>query len=253
MTARRFPWIRRFVEAGGNVLFPPACALCRAPISECDSAAERFRLCEGCAAQMEPPAGDRCRRCDAPVGPHLDTSEGCSLCREERWAFDRVISLGVYEGSLRSAVLRIKRGGGEHLAAGLAEILWQKQRESLSRFQCDAIVPVPHHWWDRARRSHLPPITLARVLAARLGVRTINDVVAKVQRTPPQSQLGRSQRKLNLVRAFSDVRPLPKNVASVLIVDDILTTGATAHRVAKTLRNIGAAQVHVAVIARAIG
>jgi predicted amidophosphoribosyltransferase len=187
------------------------------------------------------------------VGPHLDTSGGCSLCREERWAFDRVISLGVYEGSLRSAVLRIKRGGGEHLAAGLAEILWQKQRESLSRFQCDAIVPVPHHWWDRARRSHLPPITLARVLGARLGVRTINDVVAKVQRTPPQSQLPPSQRRLNLVRAFRDLGPLPQNIASVLIVDDVLTSGATAHRVAKALRDAGAARIHVAVIARGVG
>lgn len=173
------------------------------------------------------------------------------LCHDEKWAFDRVISLGVYEAGLRSAVLRMKQRGGEPLAAALAELLEERHRGDFLRTKFDAVVPVPHHWWDRISHGHLTPVTIGRFLAARLNVPVWHAVVSKVKRTPPQAELTETERRSNLIGAFESSRRAKLDGQSLLVVDDVMTTGQTAHRVSAALRKAGAKSITIAVIARA--
>jgi ComF family protein len=240
---------RRFVSAGWNALDPPACLDCRSPLHESSS----WRFCEPCHQQLTVATGPTCGRCSAPVGPHLDTSAGCALCHDDRWAFDRAIALGVYGNALKSACIRAKSPSGHPLCTGLACLLWDRMAESLRAGQFELVVPVPHHWRDRVTRAYFPSQGIARCLAARLNIPMAQGIVVKTRRTPTQSSLSRAKRLKNLIGAFRlGGRPDLKG-RNVLLVDDILTTGATAHRVALVLKEAGAARVTTVVLARAVG
>jgi len=245
--------LRRFVAAGRDVLFPPACVHCGVFFENGQFQDHQSRLCDDCIGNLAPTIANRCARCSAPVGPHLDTSTGCSRCHEEKWAFDRAVSIGVYDGALRAAVLRMKQRGGEPLAAGLAGLLFDQMPTELTCSPIDAIVPVPHHWRNRLTHAHLPPLTLATILAKSLGTRVEQAIVAKVRYTPQQTNLTATERRRNLVNAFEPVGNPRLDGLSLLVVDDVMTTGQTAHRVALALRKAGAAKITVAVLARGIG
>jgi predicted amidophosphoribosyltransferase len=248
-TSRLRTSIAQFAAAGRDVLFPPVCVHCH----QLQPAADPHRLCDDCLRLVAPQITDRCDRCSAPVGPHLVTADGCSRCRDEKWAFQRALSLGVYDGPLRTAILRMKQRGGEPLAAGLAELLFDRHKSDLTHSPFDAIVPVPHHWWNRLTHAHLPPLTIATALANRLRAPVEQSVVAKVRYTPQQTQVTATERRSNLVKAFDPAGNPRLDGLSLLVVDDVMTTGQTAHRVALALRKAGAGSVTVAVIARGIG
>ncbi len=240
-------------DSAVEFLYPPACNLCEQALPSGRRGGERdaiaARLCAECRTALAPRAGNRCVRCDAPVGPYLDTSRGCIHCRSDRFAFERVLSLGVYEQRLRQAILSAKEPGGAPLATALAELLWQTQGGVLAATAIDVVVPVPHHWTERLTHPHLPPVTLAVTLARRLRAACDRHILRKTRRTPQQSSLSGVRRRENLRGAF---RAVSRGRGTVLLVDDVLTTGTTAHRAAEALQAAGTQRVLVAVIARAI-
>ena len=173
-------------------------------------------------------------------------------CRSDRFAFERAVSLGVYEDALRHACLVAKGPGGAPLASGLADLLWSRVAGDLRAAAIDVVVPVPHHWTSRVVHSHFPPVTIGRVLARRLKARWHAHILAKVRRTPSQVSLSVTDRRNNLRGAFRVVGGARLSGRTVLLVDDVLTTGTTAHRAATELNHAGASRVLVAVLARAI-
>ncbi len=233
-----------------DFLYPPACAACHRPLADaCET--PRF-LCTDCRSQLAPIILDRCERCSAPVGPYLDTTAGCIHCRDDRFAFERVFSLGVYDARLRSAVLSAKQQVGDLLTASLAELLARREVDQLQALKIDLIVPVPHHWTDRLVRRHLTPATMAARLSRRLKAPWTPHILAKVRRTRPQTELNATERRNNLRGAFRLVGRPQLEGTRILLVDDVLTTGTTAHRAAAVLKKAGAT-VFVAVIARGLG
>lgn len=239
--------IQRLLEPVLNVFLPPCCPICECSLDDSDG---ENRLCRECRPQI--PQFDRyCLRCSAPVGPFVETSNGCKRCRRDRFAFAGVYSAGEYRGLVKRAVLRAKRPGGEPAASWLADWLWECRGQELASLTIAAIVPVPQHW---TRRLLAPPNTaelIARRLASRLKVRLDGSILKKVRHTRPQASLPPTGRRTNLRRAFAAGKGLP--YGSVLLVDDVLTTGATAHRAAKALRDSGVESVWVAAPARGIG
>ena len=242
--------VRRSARDAVDFLYPPACAMCGRPRIAADSVPRL--LCEACRCAVAPPLPHRCHRCSAPVGPYLDTTQGCIHCRSDRYAFERVVSLGAYGGSLRDAVLTVKQSRGEILATALAELLVLRDQEFFDSAKADVVVPVPHHWTDRVLSQHLPPETLAARIARLLKVPLSSHILAKVRRTPPQTALEPSERRNNLRGAFRLIGRPQLAGARVLLVDDVLTTGTTAHRAASLLKKAGAT-VNVAVLARGLG
>lgn len=257
-TPRRL-W-NRFCREAVDFVYSRSCVNCREPLP---GAGEDFRsgidedlptrFCNGCYELLSCSVERACRRCGAPVGPLLKTENGCRHCRKDRFSFRRVFALGVYEGALHECCVRAKQPFQEPLAAGLAELLWEAHREEWAGLDIDLVVPVPHHWTERVVRRHLPPVTMSRVLARLLMVREALHILTKSRRTPPQSSLTPARRRANLRGVFRTAGGARLNGRTVLLVDDILTTGTTADRAARALQEAGAKQVLVAVLARGIG
>lgn len=234
-------------------VYPPACVACGGELSGCEEGLfSRQRFCDTCYGRLRCRIERACLSCGAPVGPHLQGWK-CRHCRKDDFAFERVLALGVYESALKSACQRAKEPHGGPLTAGLSELLYEGQEAALGEADIDLIVPVPHHWWERLTQRHLSPVTIASVLSRRLSIPQGTHILAKRRRTPTQSSLPPASRRRNLRDAFCVTDGRRLEGLSVLLTDDILTTGTTADRVARVLRQAGARRVLVAVLARGIG
>lgn len=245
---------RDFCRSAYRFVFPPACPLCHDEVDaasrEVDGRLVTPVLCEGCSAEVIPPLGNRCLKCGIPIGPFIRSEEGCSTCRNLSYRFDRVIRLGIYDGLLRDACIRGKSSHTQPISAALANLLWLSERENLEAVRLDLVVPVPRFWTRRLTQSHHQAETISRVLAQRLQVPHARTLLHKTRLTPDQSELTASQRRKNLRGAFAvwfGHRQISGK--TILLVDDILTTGTTANECAKTLLKAGAKRVVVATIA----
>ncbi len=235
-------------------IYPSACLMCqcRELPSECDE----IRLCNNCRTELAPKIEHSCVRCGARIGPFTEQQtarQGCIYCRKDRFAFDSVIRLGVYENRLREACLLCRQAGGEPLAAALADFMWQTEREAFRTLQGAVIVPVPLHWSQRIVRPHNPPATLAERLGRRLQGRICRHILRKRRKTPAQRTLPPSRRRANLRNAFRVRHTRAIQGRNVLLVDDVMTTGTTINEAAKILIAAGASRVDVAVVARGLG
>jgi ComF family protein len=130
-------------------------------------------------------------------------------------------------------------------------VVWgAERRAALGALAVDLVVPVPLHWWRRWRRGYDQGAALARGLAGRLGLPCAS-CLCRTRHTPRQAEQTPSARRDNVRGAFRTSARAPVKGKSVLLVDDVMTTGSTATEAARALRDAGAARVVVAVLARA--
>lgn len=228
------------------LLFPADCAICGTPLRT----AGAVPLCTACLAPPEPFSAEFC--CSRCRTPFLNSSplneEGlCSLCRLDLTEFEWSWSYALYEGRLRELIHLFKYAGMRPLAHELGAWLAQAYPR-LEHF--DALVPMPLHWWKRMSRGFNQSELLARELSRRVGVPVVN-AARRRRRTASQASLTHAQRRTNVRGAF-DV-PVPEQVRglSLLLVDDVMTTGSTVNACAKALKQAGAARVCVLTVARA--
>lgn len=135
------------------------------------------------------------------------------------------------------------------LLSGLTRLALPDLREQLQAEQIDQIVPVPQHWFSRLQRPHNSSEVLAMELSSGLGKGYSLHFLRKIRWTRKQVGLNPTARRENLKGAFS-VRARSRVPESVLLVDDILTTGSTAHQASRALREAGVKRVIVAVLAK---
>jgi ComF family protein len=175
----------------------------------------------------------------------------CPNCARRPARFDAVVRLGRYEQMLRDAVLRVKRREQEPLTVALGQLLAAERGSDVKALRPTCIIPIPMHWSRRLWRGVNSPEIVAGVLAKELAVPMRPRLLRRRRRTEKQANLTRWQRRRNVRRAFRTRRSKHLVGARVLLVDDIMTTGATANEAARTLRKGGAEFVAVAVLARA--
>jgi ComF family protein len=175
----------------------------------------------------------------------LDEQGLCGLCRRGLTGFDAAYSFGSYEGELRELIHIFKYGRVETLARPLGKfLLIALPREQ--RF--DVIVPMPLHWRKQWRRGFNQSELLAREVS-RFWKTPLKRAVRRVKNTPAQAGLTSAKRRDNVSAAFR-VKGVVKGM-KVLLVDDVMTTGATAGSCAATLKRAGAAHVTLLTLARA--
>ena len=247
---RIWPTVRRFGRGLLNLALPPRCLRCDDDLSP----EAEISLCLKCTRAIAPELGPCCGRCGAVLPEGLPRAESCPACQDFSLKFDAVYPLGCYEGALRELVLKTKRLSAEALSLTVGRLLAQRLADKLATFRPDAVLPVPMHWAKRLYLGVNSPELLAACLGRKLGVPVVRTLV-RCRYTGPQKDLLPRERFRNVRGAFrlrrSDRRRWQDS--RLLLVDDILTTGATCSEAARLLKQSGAAAVAVAVVARADG
>lgn len=199
-------------------------------------------ICPLCM-QALPRLGQHCPQCAEP-NHH---GHVCGQCLKLKPSFDRVISPFVFQGPIAKIMQSFKR---TPKVLGLNE-LTVELNQALAPYEFDMVIPMPYHWRKSLLRGHNPTTLLARKISRYLQVETTS-ILKRVKPTKSQQTLEKSQRRRNVRGAFevpARYRPLLKG-RNVLLIDDVLTTGATANEAAKILKRHGASSVIVACIAR---
>jgi ComF family protein len=230
-----------------HLLYPGVCAACgrSLPIGQ-------DLFCEPCRVALTADNHPTCPRCASTVGPFVPLEDGCGRCRQSPFRFERALRLGPYEGLLRELILRMKYGSGEPVAELLGALWARHSAQRLRELGADVIIPVPLHWWRRWTRGYNQSETLARSLAGGLRLPCRPGWLRRVRATPQQTQQTPSGRWDNVRSAFRARSGAHLRGKTVLLVDDVLTTGGTASEAARALHEAGAARVVVAVLAHSV-
>jgi ComF family protein len=176
----------------------------------------------------------------------LDEQGRCGLCRRGVRGFDAAYSFGFYEDELRELIHLFKYGRVQTLAEPLGRLL----ALALPRDQeFDLIVPMPLHWRKRWQRGFNQSALLASEIGRRSNV-PVKNALRRIRPTVPQAGLTNAKRRLNVSGAFRGRRGLTLKNKRVLLVDDVMTTGATAASCARALKLSGATQVTLLTVAR---
>jgi len=237
-------------RAVDSLAFATAC-----PICDADADAEGSGFCPDCRLELLEAHGRACPRCAMPVGPYSDVSGGCSECRGRPLGFDSAIALGPYQGPIRQLCLMLKRERNAWVARWLAGVVAEGRGEALRSEIGDGpccLVPVPLHWRRRLARGYNQAEALAEGLGRALGL-DVRPSLRRAVATPKLALAGRSARAERMRGAFRVRRGADLRGWTVLLVDDILTTGATSGAAARALKKAGAARVVAVVVARAEG
>ena len=216
-------------------------------------------LCRRCA-RIEWIDSPMCPVCGRPFATTQGMDHRCADCRNRSFSFDGARAVGLYDHGLRLLVSLFKYQGLVQLAVPLGQLMWDALRRFHQLSDFDRLVPVPLHWRRRHRRGFNQAELLMcswPKLARRSGVVFDQRKIAAGQLirsrpTPSQTGLGRKARKQNLRDAFRVNAHSAVRGCRILLVDDVLTTGATADACAKALKHSGAVSVHVLTLARAV-
>jgi len=214
--------LEHWLEKGLDLIYPGSagCPLCRAQTCSCREALLRCyrdrNSCSGC-------------------GKFLGQEGACYGCASRGAGFpEKVLALGPYQGQLREALHRFKYSGEKRIGKFLADLLLEGPALDLVR--PDLIVPVPLHPGRLRQRGYNQALVLAERLALGLGIPLGKDILFRTAATHPQASLQREARRSNLVNAFEVRQTERLKGKSILLVDDIITTGSTLEACGQALR-----------------
>jgi len=251
------------LEALWRLAFPEHCAVCGELLGLCER-----HVCAPCREALPWVGPSVCPRCGDSVGPASALAGGCAACRGRHFAFRRAVAPLHYEGVVRDLLLAFKLGRRPSLAYVLGSLLCGHLAESGVSQAADLVAPVPLHWLRRVQRGFNQADLLALEIGARFRLPVAPHLLRRRRATVTQTAFSVLSRSLNVrgafvVRAATNGR-MTRRLWSralgridllgkrVLLVDDILTTGSTAHECAKALRRAGAGEVVVATVARTL-
>lgn len=220
-------------------LIPAPCLLCG---DTAETGGKATQLCSGCVNDM-PLLGEVCRICAEPV---QGVASICHHCEEQTPAFESVSAAYRYAWPINVLITAFKFDGQYLYGDSLAKLMVKRMADHHP--VVDFIVPTPLHPERLAQRGYNQAEVLAEALAEQFGIKLDNDLLIRRINTEPQSGKNRRQRLENLSKAFAVTRQL--NGEHIALVDDVLTTGVTADRMANALLLAGAGSVDVWVLAR---
>ena len=240
------PALRKSAGVLLDAILPPRCLKCGEIVADPGS------LCGGCWPALRFLGSPCCACCGLPFEFDMGENALCAACIADRPLFDRARAALVYDDNSRDLILRFKHADRIDGSATFAGWMARAGAELID--SADLIAPVPLHWWRLVRRRYNQAAILANAIGRARGKLVIPDLLVRRRATASQGHLGRSQRRRNVAGAFS-LHPRRTQVAAgarILLIDDVLTTGATAEACTRALRSAGSTAVDLLVLARVV-
>lgn len=228
-----------------DLVFPPRCPLCGEGITE------QTGVCGACWSELVMPGDPACVLCQRPFADTAPEGMTCAPCMADPPRHDGIAAATIYNEPSRRLVLALKHGGRIALAPFMARLLSAR----LNAVAADwLIVPVPLHRWRLWRRGFNQAALLARGVAAQREAILAVDALERRKATPSLGGLGRKARARTLSGAITINARWRERLqgAQVVLVDDVLTSGATSNACVSALKRAGASQVKVACFARVL-
>lgn len=238
--------IRHLARRALDAVLPPLCLCCGAIV------AEPGALCGACWSRLDFLAAPLCHACGHPFDsdPGGDGPMLCGRCLAEPPPWGRARAVLRYDDSSKPLLLRFKHA--DRLEGAPAFGRWLARAGAELKDGCDLVVPVPLHRWRLLARRYNQAALLALALAREWAVPCDPDALRRLRRTPPQGHFSRTERLANMRGAFAPRPGLSIAGKAVLLVDDVLTTGATLGECSRVLLRAGAVRVDVLTLGRAV-
>lgn len=228
-----------------DLVLPPRCPGCGVLVQD------DLQFCAECWSRLRFITEPACTSCGKPFAEGRDNDLLCAACLASPPLHDGIKAAVLYDDLSRAIVLKLKHGG----KIGMARLVARHLERHLPDNGSDVVlVPVPLHRWRLWRRGFNQSILIARALAARRGLPVETGVLRRIRATPPLKGMTRQQRALAVRGVFDIPAPEKARIAGrhVLLVDDVYTTGATAHACVRLLKTSGAARVTIFCWARVL-
>ena len=232
-----------------DLIFPRFCGHC-----ECSLRGDQNpSFCRDCWSSIQFLKGPVCPSCGTPFRSSsallYSPTHRCGECRRRKPTFNQAVSATRYEGVLKEAIHRFKYHQQANLAQAFADLILEQVN---LEFKIDYLIPVPLHARRLKERQYNQALLLSDALGKRIQFKVIPDGLERIRETTPQAGLPMGQRRRNVRGAFCVRQPSLIKNQRILLVDDVMTTGATANECAKTLKKAGAKSISVLTIARAV-
>ena len=230
---------KKIKEAMLDLLFPRRCPVCDKAVGF-----GKGDICISCLEKIRPVKEPVCMKCGKPL---TGEAEYCFDCDRKKHLYLCGTAVFEYPG-IASAIYRFKYGGRQEYAAFFGRCMAEKLKIKFRQWKPEALVPVPIHPSRERQRGYNQAELLAREVSVRTGIPVYGDIVARKKKTAPQKNLDNVQRQNNLKRAFK----ISKNdvkLNTIVIIDDIYTTGSTIDMLTATLQAAGIRNVYFAVLA----
>lgn len=239
--------ISSYLNLAELIFFPSVCELCSRLL---EFPGERV-ICRTCLERLKPKRSSFCLCCgkffDDTGEPHF-----CIRCVQHRPIFSVHRSCGFYEGNLKDIIILFKYRGFRVLDKALAAFALRSSGiEDSLWWELDCIVPVPLFPKKKKKRGFNQASEIAKEIARKKNIAFFEDALVKVKDTPPQTSLTASERRVNLKGAFAVDHDREIKGKTVLLVDDVFTTGSTLQECSSVLMKAGALEVRALTIAQA--
>ncbi|MDR3187296.1 MAG: ComF family protein [Holosporaceae bacterium] len=234
-------FINGTLEIVKNICFPITCC-------NCGNFVDSEGLCSDCWKHIKWISDPKCKICGTPFEIDLDAI--CPNCLRKRPHFDKAIAAFKYDDFSRSMILKFKHWDTTYIAEKLGHWMYGACAKDMA--DADIIVPVPIHFLKRLKRQYNQSELLGMELQKLSGIPYEPRILKKIKRTDPQEGLSRERRLRNVRGSFGvDENYVPLvDGKSVILVDDVLTTGSTANECSRVLKKHNAAKVIVVTVAR---
>lgn len=234
---------RRLFEDALQVLYPRRC-----PVCDEIAAPQGEKICPECVHKLKLLTEPWCMRCGKRVP---EGEEYCRECREKIHFFERGRALYEY-GSAAESIYRFKYAGRREYADFFGEQAAEYLGDFIRSVHPDGLVPIPLHKRRRASRGYNQAELFAGALGNRMGIPVYPEMLVRVRDTAPQKKLNPEERQNNLKKAFNMGRNDVK-LKSIIVIDDIYTTGATIDEAARALKEAGTQRIYFITLARGAG
>jgi ComF family protein len=238
---------RRVVRRALDLLFPPLCIACRGPVGD------PHGLCADCWGAINFIEGPECARCGLPFDVDPGGETLCAACHAQPPSFERARSVMLYDAASKRPILALKHADRMDMAPAFARWLNRSGRALLD--ETDLIVPVPLHRTRLWRRRFNQAALLGQALSRLSGRPDDPLALIRTRRTESQGAMASAKARRNNVRGAFKLAPGRQDAIkarTILLVDDVFTTGATLDACARALKKGGAARVFALTLARVV-